>query len=159
GLEELGPAIRVSRIVEGIGADEDVGRAGGLGPGDGVREKERVAGGDIGDRNRIRAEAVLRNRNRGIREGRRAALRQIETHDSVSRGPVRPRERSSAFELDSVSLAVVEGKRENVEPFLSSNQQAGCGVEAAREENDGRSLDCPITPHLPGTSPQRILWS
>src|SRR5215469_6028284 len=51
-LEKLGAAVGISGVVEGVGADEDRLRPEDLGPGERVREKERVARRNVrrGDR-------------------------------------------------------------------------------------------------------------
>ena len=49
--DELGPAIRISRVVERVHADEDVARAAHLGQRERVREKDRVARRNVRDRN------------------------------------------------------------------------------------------------------------
>ncbi len=63
-LEKLGPAVRITGVVEGVGADEHVGRPDDLGPGNRVRQEERVARRNISDGDRIAAEAVCRSRRR-----------------------------------------------------------------------------------------------
>src|SRR6185437_10088816 len=47
----LGTAVRVSGVVYRVHPDEDLRGAEHLGPGEGIREKDRVAGGDVGDGN------------------------------------------------------------------------------------------------------------
>ena len=53
GLDVLGPAVGVAAVVERVDADEDVAGLQRLGPGQGEREEDRVAGGHVGDRDPV----------------------------------------------------------------------------------------------------------
>src|SRR5215831_6806261 len=135
-FEELRPAVGIARVVEGIGADEYVAGSGRLAPGDRVREKEGVAGRDIGNRDRLTAETVARNLERSVGQGRRAAGGKVQTDDPVLAGAVASGQGPGPFELNGMSLAVVEGERKRLETVFS-RQQETCGrVEPAGEEDD-----------------------
>ena len=49
----LGAAVRVSAVVQGVDADENVAGLQHLGPGQRVRQEDRVASGDVGDRDLV----------------------------------------------------------------------------------------------------------
>src|SRR5271155_2880192 len=50
GGDEFGAAIGVAGIVDGVYSDEDVGAFEDFGPGHGEGQENRIAGGDVGDR-------------------------------------------------------------------------------------------------------------
>ena len=50
GGDELGAAVGVAGVVDGVDADEDVGRAAHLGHRQGEAQEDGVAGGHVGDR-------------------------------------------------------------------------------------------------------------
>ena len=109
--DELGPAIGIARIIERVDADEQVARAGRLGPGQREAEEDRVARRHVGDR-----DARARTPSFGtvdVAGQRRAAERaQVERQDDVPVGEL-GRDRSRRLELDPVALAVIDGQREH----------------------------------------------
>lgn len=114
-VEKLGPAVGVAGIVDGVGADEDVCCAGRLGEREGVREEDRVAGGDVGDRNVWGCVgAALRDGDTGVRQGRAGEEARVDARCRVGHGG-RCRERCCARELYAVPLAVVEGEGADAE--------------------------------------------
>ena len=62
GFDVLGAAVRIAAVVERVHADENVLRPEDLSPGESEREKNCVAGGDVGDgdsRSKVFSQAVF----------------------------------------------------------------------------------------------------
>ncbi len=104
--DELGPAIRVARIIDRIHTDENIGAFEHFRPGHGIRQKNRIARGDVSDRDAL-GQAVLGNLDVS---GKRAPAErpQIDPdHAMFAHAEVAAHVRRG-FELDAVPLSVIE---------------------------------------------------
>ena len=157
GLEELRPAVRIARIVDGVDADEDVARAEHLGPAERERQKQRVARGHVGDGDSarsalreqqclgsVRADPPMPARSmRIVRCSTRAELlRDARAGRRAPRGDA-VRSRSSMHDRRSPRAARL---------------QAWSRSRARRKPARPRAIP-PSLDHLPRTSPHRYLWS
>ena len=130
-VDELGPAVGVAAVVEGVDADRHRVEVAGLGDGEGQGEEHEVAGRHVGEGDAGRA-AGRRDLDRRVDEGGASPPRGVDraTRCSIPRvaataaGPV---------ELDAVALAVVEGAG-RAPPLLSPAATARQTVESRPPE-------------------------
>jgi hypothetical protein len=142
GGDELGAAVGVAGVVEGVDAEPDLARAEGLGPAERVGEEQGVAGGDVGAGDRAprrgRRPAGRRARCRAPARSRwRPAADVGEVDDLVGAGAEAAGLAAGALELDLVALAVAEAQRVGLAVLGGGEREDGGRVEAAAEEDDG----------------------
>ena len=140
GLDELGTAVGIARVVERVHADEDVGRFQHLGPRQRERKEDGVARRDVGDGNAVRP-----SRRRSRPSG--TAMSSVSADPPNASRPIFAtmcRSTPSAcgharrgLQLDLVPLPVVERERVAGVPLAARERQAGGGVEASGEQADG----------------------
>ena len=142
GVEELGAAVRIAAVIDGVDADADRRRAAGLGEGQGEGEKDGVAGRDVGRGDLGRqgfVGAVAGNGDRGIGQGAAAEGRQVDPeHDMVSQAEVGG-EGLCGVELAAVALAVIDRQpdhRKAPRPGPGGHRRR---IEPSREEDHHRS--------------------
>ena len=135
-LDELRPAIGISRIVERIDADEDVVRAQHFRPRQRQRQHHRVARGHVGRRDGIRIGSALRHL--AVAEQRRSAeRREIDRKLAMRFRAERLGNLARRQNLVGVPLAVLDRQRVDVEAGLARERCRGVGVEPAAQQHDG----------------------
>ena len=134
GGDEFRAAIGVAAVIDGVDADEDVARFEDLGPGEGVGEEDRVAGGDVGDRDiggHLFFVAVFGDVD-GIGEGAAAELAEIDAEYAMLGGAELSGDGDGGLQFAAVTLAVVESEGvEGGEGLGTGDGEAGGAVEAA----------------------------
>ena len=128
GFNELGTTIGVSRVIERIYPDEDVGCAERLRPGQRQRQEDGVAGGHVGRRDAAGIEGtILRNRRIGGQRGP-AKGRQVDVELEVPldaerlpprRAPPRARGRDAARSGGSTRTAGTPRPARSPRPYTS----------------------------------------
>ncbi len=104
--DELGAAIRITRVINRIHADENIGALEHFRPSHRVSQKNRIARGDICDRDAF-GQAVLGNLDVS---GKRAAAEspQVNADHAMLTNAEMPGDARRGFELDTMALSVVE---------------------------------------------------
>jgi len=133
----FGTAVGITRVIQDIHAKENILGAKDLGPGEREREKDRVAGWDVGDWDLGVRSPVFRDRNVGG-EGGAAEGAEIDFEDSVLDDADRIRHPSRRVELDAMPLPVTERKRVTGEALGLGDRERRGGVDASREEHNSR---------------------
>ena len=129
--DELGTAIGISGIVEGVDADENVARVEHLGPAERESEKDRIARGHVGLWNLGRRQIAIA-RNGDIRGQRRAADgSQIDGLLEMPFDAERPGDGPRRLDFADVPLAVLHGQRAQREPLRFRDGRGRVGIEAA----------------------------
>ena len=141
GAGELRPAIRISGVIDGVDSDIQVEGAKRLGPGQGQRQENGVAGRDVGDGDAGRhlfGGAVARHVDVGG-EGGAAEGAEVEGEDAVFGGAQGVGDAAGGVEFDGVPLAVGHGEGVAAEAVVAGRGQGHGGIEAAAEQDDGRT--------------------
>ncbi len=141
GRDEGRAAVRVARVVEGVGPKEQVLGPHRLGQPQRDRQKHRVSGRDVGHGDRPPTDdgvgiVVLGDRDGRRGQGRTADHPELEPDRPVVLDPHRRRYPSGRSELAFVPLAVVEGQGDGLKALGAGDGQHRRRVEAAREEDD-----------------------
>jgi glycosyltransferase involved in cell wall biosynthesis len=136
GLDVLGAAIRVARIIERVDADKDIGALDRLRQGERVRKEDRIACGHVSDRN---ARRHLRGRARfghvdGGGERRSAEDIEAEPDGEMLFGAKEFGNACGRGEFLFVALSVVEGERVAGVSLAPREGEAGRGIESAAEQ-------------------------
>ena len=141
-LEELGTAIGIAGIIEGIHADEDIGGIEHFGPREREGKKNRVARGDVGNRNLARH--FVRGTPLGDFHvtGKRGTAEhaQVELRRAMSGYADRFRHSPGGLEFDAMPLAVIERERVELEALAPGEREASGRIEPAAEQTDGFQL-------------------
>ncbi len=139
GGNELGAAIGVSGIVDGVDAEEKIGGAECFGIGQCDREEHQVAGGDIGDGDigHGRFVAVFGDLGVVVGEGRSAEGADVEREGSMRGRAEVVGDLGGGIEFVAMALAIVKGDGVAGVVLVASDGQDGGAVESAGEEDDG----------------------
>jgi len=132
GMYELGPAIRVTGIIERVHADEDLVRFEHLRPGQRERKEYGVARGDIGNWNlRVHCSLVPAFGNGDlVGEGGMAEYSKIDLCNAMIARAKCARDAARGFQLDPVPLAIIERDGVTVEPLAPGKCETGGGIES-----------------------------
>jgi hypothetical protein len=134
GGDVLGAAVGITRVVEGVDADEEVEGAEHLGPAKGEGEEDSVARRHIGDRDDPFFYSAFGHRLlRG--QGAAADPAQIEIDHQVLFDPDLWRILLRLGQFHCMPLAIGEAHGAGGEPFGPGDRQTGGGVESAAVEN------------------------
>ena len=158
--DEFRPAIGIAGIVDGVDADVDFAGAEHFGPPERDRQHDRVARGDVRDRNAARRFG--RHRERAVGQRGTADVREVDEDRAVLACAERARDRGGRVELGSVALSIRDRERVALETGIACERQHGCGIDSAGEQNYCASSQLRILVHtiyLPGTLPQSTLCS
>ena len=111
--DELRPAVRVAGVVDRVHTDEQVGRPHHFSISQRQREKHRVAGRHIGDRNAFGDFLFVSIQRHVDVVGQRAAAKLIEPdrRNHVPHNAERRRHAAGGIELEPMPLAVVDRQR------------------------------------------------
>ena len=132
----FGPAVGIARVVERVDADDEIARAERLRPRQRQRQEDRVAGRDVGRRDRLVDRPILGHRGgAGQRRGGDAA--QVEIQLGVAADAERPGDGARGLDLARVDLAVADGQRVQREALGGDHRRRGVGIEAPAQEHDG----------------------
>ena len=135
--DELGPAIRVPRIVHRVDADEDVARAEHFRP----RQARATASSYCA---RVRRSPECRwsaSSGTSIERSVSAEPPMPARSTRITRCSTRaqlPGDRAGRIELGRMALPVVDGERVALEPLRARDRQRGRRIEPAREQHDRR---------------------
>ncbi|MNT25580.1 hypothetical protein D3C72_1611040 [compost metagenome] len=136
GGHVLGAAVRIAGVVHGVGAEEQVAAADRLGPAQGQRQHDRVAGRHVGNRNAA-GGAVGRHVEGVVGQRGAAEAAQVEVDDLVALRAQRRRHQLRGLQLGRMPLAVAHGQRVGFKPGGVGHGEDGGGVKSARKQDDG----------------------
>ncbi len=162
-LDELRPAIRVTRVVQSVDAYEHVRTFEQFRPGQRVRKEYGIARRNV--RNGYSAAHLIsgaRFRNFDIgRKSRAAELAQPYFHDSVFGRPEVGCDVPGGLQFDLMPLPVIERQRVAIEALAPGEGQARGRIEAAAQQADRFRMRFPgehrFIPIVPGRASGRVL--
>ena len=133
GRYELRPAVGITGIVDRIDADKNIRRLQHLRPGHGEGKKNRVARGNVGDRNPgadLIGRIMLGYRQIG---GQSAGAEdaEVDFRDLVLRGVEKTGDARGRGKLNRMALSIVEREGVTIEPIASGDAETGRGIESA----------------------------
>src|SRR5271167_4442932 len=149
---ECRAAVRISGVINGIDAHEDILGMEHLGPPERQREQQRIAGRHIGDG--YAAGGRFGHWNRRIGQCRASDPAEFDSHSPMFASTKGRSHVPGRIEFRPMTLAVRDAERIALIFARSRHCQDGGRIQAARQEHDrapGR------THHLPGMSPHRTL--
>src|SRR2546423_6608679 len=129
---EFWPAIGIAAVINRVRADENVRRAEDLAPGESVGEEDRVARGDVGDRNIhfVLCPAIFRHGN-VIRQRRTAENAEIDSSNTVVADARTSSHASSGVQFELMALAVIERQRVYFVSVTKCDRECRRRIEAA----------------------------
>ncbi len=134
GLEERRAAVGVAGVVDGVGADEQIGGADNFGQTQQQGEHDGIAGRHIGDRNLVVCFAVFGHID-GIGQGRTSDRTKVHCDGAVTRCAQGLRHATGSVEFDPVALAVVDSQAMTDEALGPGDGQDRGRVQASGEED------------------------
>lgn len=148
GVDVLGSAVRVARVIKGVDPDVDGAGVDDLGDRQSVAQEDGVSRGDVGHGDLVGAVANarwggvvgLRHVDVVIGEGGAAEGAEIDLDGAVRACPEGQGDSSRGGEFDGVSLPVGEAEAVARKPLGAGDREARGGVKAAREQHNGGGL-------------------
>ena len=137
-VHELGPAVRVPGVVDGIHPRDEIAGAERLREAERDRQEHRVARGHVGDRDAagpLGLRPVFGHRDRG-RERRAADGAQVELDDPVRGRAQRVGDARRGLELDGVALPVAEAQGVTAPPGGPGHGQRRRRIDPTRQKHD-----------------------
>lgn len=138
GFDEFGATVGVAGVVEGVDADDDGIGFEDFGPGEGKRQEDSVARGDVGDGDVGRHGGFIAALGDVdvVSEGGVAEDAEVDFGGAVGGGSEGFGDTSGGEQFDAMALAVVEGKGVDFKALAEGPGEAGGGVEASAEQAD-----------------------
>jgi len=136
-LDELGPAVGITRVIDRVDTAEDVLRAEHLGPAERERKHDRIARRHVSYRDAPAAPALIGILWHGDVIGQRGAAdaAQVDAHGLV-RDRVACGDALRGGQFRSMALAVLDAERVASKALRTRDRECNGGIHAAREEDD-----------------------
>ena len=141
--DELRPAVGIAGVVDRVHADEQVGRAHHFSIAERQRQKHRVAGRHVGDREcRATSRSSLRSSGTSISSVSALPPNSIEPdrRDDVPLDAQRLGHAPRRIQLEPMPLAVVDRQRKQPIPFRAGNRRRRGRIEPAGKQDDGGAI-------------------
>ena len=152
GGDVLRPAIGISAVVDGVDAEENVGRADHFGIGQRQRQQDRIPRGDVGDGDSVGhlpGVAVLGHLDGGG-QGAAAEASKIDGRLDVAADAQGPGHPAGRLQLETVPLAVIDRKRIEGKPLSPRDGGRGGRIEPPGKQDHRRpprsDPSCPNRP-------------